>query len=87
MKGKRSPTAHRTPAQIRKHGRTYQATEEQISNRTKRNAARKTMEKKVGKAALAGKDVDHKKMLSKGGSNSAKNLRIVSKKKNRGRTR
>lgn len=84
--GKRSPTAHRTPEQIRKHGRTYQARPEQVKNRSKRNAARKTMEKAVGRAAIRGKDVDHKRMLSKGGSNARSNLRVQSKKRNRGRT-
>jgi len=84
---KRSPTAHRTPSQIRKHGKTYQASEEQIKNRSQRNAARREMEKKLGKKAVKGKDVDHKKMLSKGGSNSMSNLRVTSRHSNRGRTR
>ena len=81
---RRSKTAHRTPSQIRRHGRTYQAKPEQKKKRAKRNAARKKMEKKRGKAALRGKDVGHKKPLSKGGSNSAKNLKVQSKSKNRG---
>jgi len=42
------------------------------------------MIKKHGKAKLKGKDVDHKKPLKKGGSNSMKNLRIRSVSKNRG---
>lgn len=45
--------------------------------------ARRMMEKKVGKAALKWKDVDHKKPFSKGGKTVLSNLRIVSPKKNR----
>lgn len=86
-KGKRSPTAHRTPAQILNHGRTYQATAEQKANRAKRNAARAKMKKKVGAKAIAGKDVAHKRSLMKGGGNSPKNLGVQSKKKNRGHGR
>lgn len=81
---KRSPTSHRTPSQIKKHGRTYQATEQQKKNRAKRNAARAEMAKKGKVKKGDGKDVDHKQPLSKGGSNSAKNLKVASKKKNRG---
>lgn len=51
--------------------------------RAKRNAARAKMVKKHGKAALAGKDVDHKKPLRSGGSNKLSNLRISSRSKNR----
>ena len=61
----------------------YQGTPEQKKNRAKRNAARAAMVKKHGKEALRGKDVDHKKPLSKGGSNGTSNLRVVSKSTNR----
>lgn len=56
----------------------YQGTSEQKKNRAKRNAARREMARKVGKAALKGKDVDHKVPLSKGGSNARKNLQVTS---------
>ena len=79
---KRSKTAHRTPSQIKRHGRTFQARPEQKKNRAARNAARATL-KKAG-VKVAGKDVAHKKPLSKGGSNSRSNLTVQSKKKNRG---
>ena len=78
----RSKTAHRTPGQIKRHGRTYQATPEQKKKRAKRNAARAAV-KKTG-ANVAGKDVGHKKPLSKGGSNAPGNLKVQSKAKNRG---
>lgn len=61
----------------------YHGTPEQIANRASRNAARAEMEKKHGKAALAGKDVDHKDGNPK--NNSAKNLRVQSVAKNRSR--
>ncbi len=58
-------------------------TPEQKKNRTVRAEARKKMEKKYGKAALKGKDVDHKKGIK--GGNGAGNLRITSVKFNRSR--
>lgn len=61
----------------------YHASPEQKKNRAARNAARAAMVKKHGKEALRGKDVDHKKPLSKGGSNGTSNLRVVSKSTNR----
>jgi len=61
----------------------YQGKPEQIKNRAARNTARADTVKVSGKAAVAGKDVDHKKPLSKGGSNSKSNTRIVSVNKNR----
>lgn len=82
--GKRSPTSHRTPAQIRAHGKGYQATPKQRKNRALRNAARRTMTKTHGKAAVKGKDVGHKRSLKKGGSNAKSNLKIQSRKSNRG---
>ena len=52
-------------------------------NRAKRNKARRelTREGKVSKGD--GKDVDHKKPLSKGGSAGRSNLRVTSKSANR----
>ncbi len=61
----------------------YQGKPEQIKNRAKRNAARAEMVK-AGRARKGdGKDVDHKRPLSKGGSTSKGNLRVVSVHKNR----
>lgn len=78
----RSPTAHRTPGQIKRHSRTYQAKPEQIKKRSKRNKARAQV-KKTG-ANVAGKDVGHKTPLSKGGGNAAGNLEVQSVASNRG---
>lgn len=61
----------------------YQGKPEQIKARAQRNAAR-AKAVSAGKASKGdGKDVDHKKPISKGGSNSSSNLRVVSKHKNR----
>jgi hypothetical protein len=61
----------------------YHGSDEQKKNRAARGRARYAMEKKVGASALKGKDVDHKTPISKGGGNSASNLRVQSKSANR----
>lgn len=67
----------RKPRNYRKEYDTYHAKSKQKKNRAKRNAANRKL--KPGK----GKEVDHKKPLSKGGGNGRKNLRVVSRKTNR----
>lgn len=52
-----------------------------VEDRAKRNAARALLKKKG--VDVAGKDVDHKKPLSKGGSNNISNLRAVAPTKNK----
>lgn len=84
MTEKRSATAHRTPSQIKKHTRTYQATKEQKENRAMRNAARAEAIRDGRAAKGDGKDIDHKRPLSKGGSNAKSNTRVRSRSKNRG---
>ena len=84
MPEKRSPTAHRTPSQIKKHGRTYQATPAQKKKRAARNKARREAVRDGRASKGDGKDVHHVKPLSKGGSNKKSNTRVVSKSKNRG---
>jgi hypothetical protein len=56
----------------------------EIAKRAKRNAARAEMARSLGKAALDGKDVHHKKALRNGGSNGKKNLAVSSVHRNRG---
>lgn len=63
----------------------YHSKPEQKKRRAGRNKARRLMIKKRGKKTLAGKDVDHKDRNPR--NNSASNLRIQSKKKNRGRNK
>lgn len=54
-----------------------------VAKIAKRVKARREMVKKVGAAALRGKDVDHKQALSRGGSNNMSNLRAISSGSNR----
>lgn len=67
----------------------YQGKPEQIKRRAERNAARAKYIKAHGKDSVAGKDVDHKRPLVKGGSNNVSNLRAISPSSNRsfGRTK
>ena len=60
---------------------TYQGTPEQLRNQSLRHKARRLMIKKHGKAAVAGKDIDHKDGNPR--NNSVTNLQIMSKSKNR----
>lgn len=73
-----------TPRNYKKEYAEYHSRPEQIKNRAARNAARREVEKRVGTAALKGKDVDHKRPLARGGSNAASNLRVRSVHSNRG---
>lgn len=57
----------------------YHGKPEQIKNRAERNTARREMGLRNGD----GKEVDHKRPLSKGGSNSKSNLRVTSRTSNR----
>lgn len=61
----------------------YTSRPEVIKKRVAQNAARREMEK-AGKVHKGdGKDVDHKRPLSKGGSNSPSNLRVQDRSTNR----
>jgi 5-methylcytosine-specific restriction endonuclease McrA len=71
------------PRNYRSEYDNYQGTSAQKKQRAKRNAARRAMTA-AGKAKKGdGKDVNHKKPLSKGGTNARKNLNVVAAKKNR----
>lgn len=61
----------------------YQGKPEQIKNRAERNAARREMMSKGIVKVGDGKDVDHKRPISKGGGNAADNLRVIGKSANR----
>lgn len=71
------------PRDYKKEYANYQGKPEQIKNRTKRNQARSEAMKDGRVKKGDGKDVDHKKPLSKGGSNHKSNTRVVSKSTNR----
>ncbi len=74
----------RTKEQNKKHYAEYQGTPEQIAKRSQRNKARRLMVKEHGKAALKGKDVDHKTPIRAGVGNGRANLRVSTVAKNRG---
>lgn len=69
----------------KKEYESYHKKPEQRRRNDARKAARRLMVKKHGKAKLAGKDVDHRDRNPK--NNSSSNLRIQSKKENRGRNK
>ena len=54
-----------------------------MKNRAKRNAARRKLMQEGKVAKGDGKDVDHKRALSKGGGNGRNNLRVTSRANNR----
>ncbi len=62
----------------------YHGTPEQIANRAQRVKARRIMEKTGAAKKGDGKDVDHIKPLSRGGTSAKTNLRMRSVKANRG---
>lgn len=66
-----------------KEYREYHGKPSQIENRSQRNKARRKLaaEGRVHKGD--GKEVDHKRPISKGGSNARSNLRAVSRRTNR----
>ena len=80
--GVRSPTAHRTKEQA---SRQWQ---ERTPKSKAKNKVWKAARRKLEKEGIVhkgdGKDVGHKKPLSKGGSNARSNLKVQSPKKNRG---
>lgn len=80
---KRDPKGHRTPSQLKRHGRTYQAKPEQKKKRAMRNKARAQAIKAGTVKKGDGKDVTHKKPLSKGGSNAKSNRGVQPASKNR----
>lgn len=59
--------------------RDYHGKPEQVKNRSMRNKARRKANLKQGDP----REVDHKKPLSKGGSNSKSNISVTSRKSNR----
>lgn len=48
-----------------------------------RHRARRIVENKLGKDAIKGKDIDHKRTIKSGGTNSESNLRVRSVSENR----
>lgn len=83
MAGKRDPSSHRTPEQIKKMNRGYDARPENVAKRMKSNQARAMLMKEGRVSKGDGKDVGHKKPLRHGGSNARSNLEVQSRSFNR----
>jgi len=73
----------KSKAKLKAYNKRRDATAARRKARSLNVLARRKMAKKHGKAAIRGKDVDHIKPISKGGTNALSNLRIRSKRKNR----
>ena len=67
----------------KKQNEKYDGKEPVKKDRAARNAARALLEKAGVVSKGDGKDVDHKKPLSKGGTNARTNLRAVASSKNK----
>jgi len=67
----------------KKENAKYNSRPEQKKKRAKRNAARAKLEKEGRVKKGDGRDVDHKRPLSRGGSNSRSNLRVRAASSNR----
>jgi len=65
------------------YDKAYQKSAGQVANRVKRNKARNEAVAKGTAKRGDNTDVDHKKPLSKGGSNAKSNRRVISRSKNR----
>jgi predicted SprT family Zn-dependent metalloprotease len=75
------PKEKKMPRNYRKEYDTYHGTDEQIENRSSRNKARRKVAATKGKAAVKGKEVDHKNGNPK--DNKTKNLQLMSRRANR----
>jgi 5-methylcytosine-specific restriction endonuclease McrA len=67
----------------KKQNEKYDGKEPVKKDRASRNAARALLKKEGVVSKGDGKDVDHKKPLSKGGTNARTNLRAVAASKNK----
>ena len=75
------------PRNYKQEYKDFHGKPEQIAKRAQRVKARRIMEKSGAVSKGDGKDVDHKKPLSKGGSTSRSNLQVLSAKSNRSYSR
>jgi hypothetical protein len=73
-----------TRESTREYYEKYHASPEAKRERAMRNAARREFEEKGLVRKGDGKDVDHRRPLSRGGTNADDNLRVQSRSKNRG---
>lgn len=61
----------------------YEEQPKQVKNREARNRARAEVERKVGHKLPGTTDVDHKRPMADGGTNTPGNLRAISESRNR----
>lgn len=71
------------PRPYKRENELYKSKPEQIEKRVARNKARRELMKEGRVHKGDGKEVDHIRPLSKGGSSGRNNLRVVSAKANR----
>ncbi len=76
--------AKQTRESSKEYYEKYHASPEAKRERAMRNAARRVFEEKGLVRKGDGKDVDHRRPLSRGGSNAPSNLRVQSRGENRG---
>lgn len=81
---RRDPKSHRTPTQIKRQVKGYNAQPDKVAKRSTNNKARRMLAKEGLVKKGDGKDVDHKKPLRSGGTNAESNLQVKSQKSNRG---
>ena len=67
----------------RKQHDDFHGTEKQKNYRVARNKARRKAEREGRVRKGDGKEIDHKRSLSRGGGNGRENLRVVSRRANR----
>jgi 5-methylcytosine-specific restriction endonuclease McrA len=79
----RSKINHRTPAQERRHSRTFGARPDQVQHREERNLARAHAIKDGRVRKGDGMEVDHKRSLARGGSNTKSNTQVLTRHANR----
>ena len=72
-----------SPAKLA-YQKEYNARPENVAKRVKNNAARREAIREGRAQKGDGKDVDHKVMLDKGGTNDKSNLRVQDASENRG---
>ena len=77
------PPRKQSEAERKRKDKIYQSSPKQKKRRAARNRARRAAVKKFGKQALKGKDIDHKDGNPMNNSNG--NLRVMNRRKNRGR--
>ena len=69
----------------KKNYKKYWGSKKAVAQRSERNKARRILTKEGRLKKGDGKEVDHKRPLSKGGTNSKRNLTVTTRKANRRR--